>query len=129
MQFTVPGRVNATGKILVDLERAEIERTVAQIAEGGYTSVAVGLIHSYLNPRHEELVRAVLAEKLPDISVSISPEVSPQMREYERFNTVVANAYIKPLMASYLGRLRERLRAEGADCPVFLMHGRRHHLA
>ena len=122
MRFTVPGRVDATGKILVDLERAEIERTVAQIAEGGYTSVAVGLIHSYLNPRHEELVRTVLAEKLPDISVSISSEVSPQMREYERFNTVVANAYIKPLMASYLGRLRDRLRAEGADCPVFLMH-------
>jgi N-methylhydantoinase A len=67
-------------------------------------------------------VRDVLAEKLPDVAVSISSEVSPQMREYERFNTVVANAYIKPLMASYLGRLEDRLKAEGVACRIFLMH-------
>ncbi len=54
--------------------------------------------------------------------ISLSCEVSPQMREYERFNTTIANAYIKPLMKSYLGRLAQRLRDEGADCPVFLMH-------
>jgi len=76
----------------------------------------------YLNASHEELVREVLAEKLPDVSVSISSEVSPQMREYERFNTVVANAYIKPLMASYLGRLERRLGDEGVSCRIFLMH-------
>ena len=64
----------------------------------------------------------MLAEKLPDVAVSISSEVSPQMREYERFNTVVANAYIKPLMASYLGRLEDRLRDEGVRCRIFLMH-------
>ena len=103
MRFTVPGRVNAKGEILVPLERADIEAVVDQIAEAEFESVAVGLIHSYLNPAHEELVREVLAERLPDVSVSISSEVSPQMREYERFNTVVANAYIKPLMGSYLG--------------------------
>ncbi len=121
-RFTVPGRVDARGQILVDLTRADVEAVVDQVAQGGFASVAVGLIHSYLNPAHERLVRDVLAERLPDISVSISSEVSPQMREYERFNTVVANAYIKPLMASYLGRLEDRLRGEGADCPIFLMH-------
>ena len=122
MRFTVPGRVNAKGEILVELERADVEAVVDQIAEAEFESIAVGLIHSYLNPAHEELVREVLAEKLPDVSVSISSEVSPQMREYERFNTVVANAYIKPLMASYLGRLEDRLRGEGVDCRIFLMH-------
>lgn len=122
MRFTVPGRVNAKGEILVELERADVEALVERIAEAGFESVAVGLIHSYLNPKHELLVREVLAEKLPDISVSISSEVSPQMREYERFNTVVANAYIKPLMASYLGRLEDRLRDEGVQCRIFLMH-------
>lgn len=122
MRFTVPGRVNAKGEILVDLDRAAVEAVVDRIAEAGFESVAVGLIHSYLNPTHEELVREVLAEKLPDVSVSISSEVSPQMREYERFNTVVANAYIKPMMASYLGRLEDRLRREGASCRIFLMH-------
>ncbi len=122
MRFTVPGRVNAKGEILVGLERSDIEPVVDRIAEAAVESVAVGLIHSYLNPEHERLVREVVAEKLPDVSVSISSEVSPQMREYERFNTVVANAYIKPLMASYLGRLEERLRDEGVQCRIFLMH-------
>jgi len=122
MRFTVGGRVDANGAVLVDIDRAEVEAVVDQIAEAGFESVAVGLIHSYLNPAHEELVRDVLAEKLPHISVSISSEVSPQMREYERFNTVVANAYIKPLMASYLGRLEDRLKAEGVSCRIFLMH-------
>tara|TARA_R110002124_G_scaffold274464_1_gene444362 strand:+ start:4425 stop:6512 length:2088 start_codon:yes stop_codon:yes gene_type:complete len=122
MRFTVPGRVNAKGEILVGLDRADVEAVVDRIAEAGFESVAVGLIHSYLNPVHEELVREVLAERLPDVSVSISSEVSPQMREYERFNTVVANAYIKPLMASYLGRLEDRLRRESVTCRIFLMH-------
>ena len=122
MRFTVKGRVDANGQILVDTDRAEVEAVVDQIAKGGFESVAVGLIHSYLNPTHEQLVRDVLAEKLPDVAVSISSEVSPQMREYERFNTVVANAYIKPLMASYLGRLEDRLKAEGVSCRIFLMH-------
>ncbi len=122
MRFTVPGRVNAKGEVLTPLERADVEAVVDRIAEAGFESVAVGLIHSYLNPEHELLVRDVLSERLPLVSVSISSEVSPQMREYERFNTVVANAYIKPLMASYLGRLEDRLQNEGVRCRIFLMH-------
>ncbi|MBD3666121.1 hydantoinase/oxoprolinase family protein [Sulfitobacter sp. TSTF-M16] len=122
MRFTVPGRVNAKGEVMIPLERADIEAVVDQITAAGFESVAVGLIHSYLNPAHEEMVRDVLAERLPEAAVSISSEVSPQMREYERFNTVVANAYIKPLMASYLGRLENRLKAEGVTCRIFLMH-------
>jgi len=122
MRFTVSERVDANGTVLIPLDKAEVEAVVAQIAQGCFESVAVGLIHSYLNPAHEQQVRDVLAEKLPGVSVSISSEVSPQMREYERFNTVVANAYIKPLMASYLGRLEERLKAQGVGCRIFLMH-------
>ncbi|MEJ6395442.1 hydantoinase/oxoprolinase family protein [Gymnodinialimonas sp. 2305UL16-5] len=122
MRFTLSERVNAKGDIMLPLDRTEVERLAERIAITGAESVAVGLIHAYLNPDHERLVRDVLAEKLPDISVSISSEVSPQMREYERFNTVVANAYIKPLMASYLGRLESKLRAEGITCRIFLMH-------
>lgn len=122
MRFTVGGRVDANGAVLVDIDRSEVEAVVDKIAKAGFESVAVGLIHSYLNPAHEEIVRDVLAEKIPDVAVSISSEVSPQMREYERFNTVVANAYIKPLMASYLGRLEDRLKTEGVACRIFLMH-------
>lgn len=121
-RFTVSERVDAKGEVLITLNRVDIETVADQIAAAGYNSVAVGLIHSYLNPDHERMVRDVLAAKLPNVMVSISSEVSPQMREYERFNTVVANAYIKPLMKSYLGRLKGRLKEEGTDCSIFLMH-------
>lgn len=122
MRYTVPGRMDASGQELIGLSRAEIEPVVDKIAAAGYDSIAVGLIHSYLNDAHEKLVREVVAEKMPDAMVSLSCEVSPQMREYERFNTVVANAYIKPLMKSYLGRLEGRLGTEGVRCNIFLMH-------
>ena len=121
-RFTISERVDATGSVLINLDRAEVEAVTDEIKFAGYDSIAVGLIHSYLNPNHERLVREVLAEKLPGVMVSLSSEVSPQMREYERFNTVVANAYIKPLMKSYLGRLKGRLEDEGTDCSIFLMH-------
>ena len=122
MRYTVEERVDATGAVLHPLDRAEVEALADRIAEAGYESVAVGLIHSYLNDAHERMVREVLEERLPGVMVSISSEVSPQMREYERFNTVVANAYIKPLMKSYLGRLEGRLQEEGVSCNIFLMH-------
>ena len=121
-RYALSERVDARGQILVALDRAEVEALAEEIATAGYESVAVGLIHSYLNDTHERMVREVLAERLPEVMVSLSCEVSPQMREYERFNTVVANAYIKPLMKSYLGRLKGRLQDEGAACTVFLMH-------
>ncbi|MFG6589900.1 hydantoinase/oxoprolinase family protein [Sulfitobacter sp. 1A12157] len=122
MRYTVEERVDATGAVLLPLDRAEVEALAGRIAEAGYDSVAVGLIHSYLNDAHERMIREVLEERLPGVMVSISSEVSPQMREYERFNTVVANAYIKPLMKSYLGRLEGRLQDEGVSCNIFLMH-------
>jgi N-methylhydantoinase A len=122
MRYTVPGRIDATGAELLPLTREDILPVVDVIAEAGYDSVAIGLIHSYLNDSHEKLVRDVLVERLPDVMISLSSEVSPQMREYERFNTVVANAYIKPLMKSYLGRLKGRLSKEGVGCNIFLMH-------
>ncbi len=121
-RFTVAERVNAKGEVMIGLDMDEVDAVIDRIAFAGFESVAVGLIHSYLNPGHEQAIRDRLRERLPEVSVSISSEVSPQMREYERFNTVVANAYIKPLMASYLGRLEGRLRDEGAACPIFLMH-------
>lgn len=121
-RYTLSERVDARGGVLIPLDRSQVETLADQIGEAGYDSVAVGLIHSYLNDAHERMIREVLTEKLPDVMVSLSCEVSPQMREYERFNTTVANAYIKPLMKSYLGRLKGRLRDEGADCDVFLMH-------
>ncbi|WP_422047861.1 hydantoinase/oxoprolinase family protein [Shimia sp.] len=121
-RYVVSERMDATGNPLIPLDRAEIEQLADELAEAEYESIAVGLLHSYVNDAHERLIAEVLAEKLPHVMVSLSCEVSPQMREYERFNTTIANAYIKPLMKSYLGRLKSRLADEGAACPVFLMH-------
>ncbi|MCP4208412.1 MAG: hydantoinase/oxoprolinase family protein [Shimia sp.] len=121
-RYVLRERMDATGAALIPLERADIEALAEELAEANYESIAVGLLHSYVNDAHERLIAEVLAEKLPDVMVSLSCEVSPQMREYERFNTTIANAYIKPLIKSYLGRLKDRLAEEGAACPVFLMH-------
>lgn len=121
-RYTVNERISARGEVLIEMNMSEVDELVDTIGVAGYQSVAIGLIHSYLNAQHERSIRDVINAKLPHVMVSISSEVSPQMREYERFNTVVANAYIKPLMKSYLGRLQGELYKEGVDCPVFLMH-------
>ncbi len=119
-RHTLHERIDAGGNVLIPLDRDQVEALADNLE--GYESIAVGLLHSYLNPAHERMVRDVMAERLPGVSVSLSSEVSPQMREYERFNTTCANAYVKPMMESYLGRLKDRLKGAGADCPIFLMH-------
>jgi N-methylhydantoinase A len=121
-RFVVSERLSAAGEELVPFDEAGAAAVIAAIAAVGYESVAVGFLHSYRNPVNEKKFRDKLVAALPDISVSISSEVSPQMREYERFNTVAANAYVQPLMASYLYRFQEELEIRGANCPLYLIH-------
>ncbi len=121
-RFTVPERLNARGEVLVDFDEQAALAVIDEIESGGYEAVAVGFLHAYRNGAHEQRFRELLAERLPHVAVSISSEVSPQMREFERFNTVCANAYVQPLMASYLLRLQDELRARGASCPLYLIH-------
>ncbi len=121
-RFTVPERLNARGEVLVSFDETAAAAVIDTIAERGYEAVAVGFMHSYRNAMHEQRFRDMLLERLPNVSVSISAEVSPQMREFERFNTVCANAYVQPLMASYLFTLAEELKVRGADCPLYLIH-------
>ncbi len=119
-------RIGADGTVLLPFDEAEAEALACHLAEdtdeGPYESVAVGFMHAYRNGDHERRLREVLTRHLPDASISISSEVAPQMREFERFNTVCANAYLQPLMAGYLHRLEEQLHAAGASCPVYLIH-------
>ncbi|WP_420583662.1 hydantoinase/oxoprolinase family protein [Ruegeria sp.] len=121
-RFPVAGRIDAQGNELQPLDEARLEALADEIRDGGFGAVAIGFIHSYQNPAHEERAREILAAKLPGMPISISAEVSPQMREFERFNTVCANAYVRPQMEDYLTRLQSRLQAQGADCPVFMIH-------
>jgi N-methylhydantoinase A len=121
-RFVIDERIGADGSVLKALDLSEVDALCDRIIAAGYDSVAIGFIHSYLNGAHEKVVRDRLLAKKSNISVSISSEVSPQMREFQRFNTVCANAFVKPLMASYLNRLVGRLAEEGTDCPVFMIH-------
>ncbi len=120
-RFPVAGRIGAQGQELQPLDEAALHVLAGRIAGSGYGAVAIGFIHSYLNPAHERRAREIIAARV-DLPISISSEVSPQMREFERFNTVCANAYVRPQMADYLGRLQTRLKDKGADCPVFMIH-------
>jgi N-methylhydantoinase A len=120
-RFPIAGRIGAQGQELLPLDEEALEALADTLAERGYGAIAIGFIHSYLNPAHEERAREILSRKL-FLPMSISAEVSPQMREFERFNTVCANAYVRPQMANYLSRLQERLKKMGATCPVFMIH-------
>ena len=121
-RYTLRERISAQGKVLLPLDDKEVDAVVDLVLAGGYESIAVGLIHSYLNAAHEKRVREVILAKAPHLSVSISSEVSPQMREYERFNTVCANAYVRPVIGTYLNRLVELLAEVGITSPILLMH-------
>lgn len=120
-RFTVKGRIGARGQELQALDEAALVEIADRIASGGFGAVAIGFIHSYANPDHERRAREIIARKVA-APISISSEVSPQMREFERFNTVCANAYVRPQMADYLERLQVRLKEMGANCPVFMIH-------
>lgn len=120
-RFVVKGRIGARGQELQPLDEAALEAIADKIAVDSFGAVAIGFIHSYMNPAHEQRAREIVSAKVK-APISISSEVSPQMREFERFNTVCANAYVRPQMANYLTRLKTRLNEMSADCPVFLIH-------
>ena len=121
-RYTLRERMDAQGRVLTPLDLDEIKDLGEVLKTAGYQSIAVGFLHAYANPAHEQAVAQALSEVLPDVHLSLSSEVSPQMREYERFNTTLANAYIKPLMKSYLSRLAHRLAAQGMRGQIYLMH-------
>jgi N-methylhydantoinase A len=119
LRFTVPERVNAQGKVLLPLDETTIYQIIFSLREQSIESVAVAFLHSFVNPSHERRVRELLLAALPHLSISLSCEVSPEIREYERFSTTCANAYIQPKVAGYLRNLELYLREGGFGCPVF----------
>lgn len=121
LRLPVPERLDNEGKVLLPLDPAAVRALVPLLKREQVASIAIGFLHAFVNPAHERIAREVLAAELPDVPVSLSSEVSPEMREWERFSTTVANAYVQPLMASYLRRLAADLAAIGMTAPVFLM--------
>jgi N-methylhydantoinase A len=121
LRLPIRERIDAQGNVLVPLDAASVARAIETLAGQQVEAVAVGLLHSFTNPEHERRVGEAVVKALPDMAVTLSSEVSPEMREYERFSTACANAYIQPLMGRYLAKLAGELTRAGFDCPLLLM--------
>ena len=114
-------RIHADGKVLKALDREALRETIAHLMREGVESLAVCLLHAYKNPIHEQAVHALIREIAPDLPVSLSSEVLPEINEYERVSTTVVNAYSKPAAARYLTRLEDRMMGVGVGGELLLM--------
>lgn len=121
MVFTVRERMDMQGNVVEALDEASVKAAIEAVIAAGAESLAVCLLHSYKNQSHERRIAEIIADRAPGMPVSLSCDVSPEIREFERLCTTVCNAYIKPLMEGYMRELSEALRAEGFDCPLFIV--------
>ncbi|NQT56959.1 MAG: hydantoinase/oxoprolinase family protein [Desulfobacteraceae bacterium] len=120
-RLEVDERLRTDGTVLKPLDPEEARKAVHKLIEMGVESIAVCLLNSFENPAHELMIKEIIQEESPDVSISISYEVLPQIREYERTSTTVTNAYVKPLTAMYLSRLSKRLESIGSEGKLFIM--------
>jgi N-methylhydantoinase A len=111
----VPERVGFDGSVLQPLNEAELRSRLQPLVDSGIESVAVCLLFSFLQPAHEQRVREIVNEVLPGVSVSISSDIIPQLREYYRLSTTVINAYLQPMLARYIANLDDRLNGLGVE--------------
>jgi N-methylhydantoinase A/oxoprolinase/acetone carboxylase beta subunit len=121
LRFELDERVLADGTVLRPLNEAECRILAMRLRKTGVESVAVCFLHSYLYPDHEERLGAILAEELPGATVSLSSRILREQREYERSATTVVNAYVRPLMSSYIDRIRTGLDGIGLAGPLQIM--------
>jgi len=121
LRTEVDERITSDGRVIRDLDLQDVRERLAQLQAAGVESVAVCLINSYENPVHEKAIQKCIRDAAPDLSLSISFEVLPQIREYERTCTTATNAYVKPITASYLQKLSDRLATLGFDGQLFIM--------
>ncbi|MDA0342458.1 MAG: hydantoinase/oxoprolinase family protein [Proteobacteria bacterium] len=120
-RFAIRGRLGPRGEEWSALRQDDIEHAAAGIASGGYQSIAVCLLHAAVDGRHEQQVAEALAKTVPALPLSLSSEIAAEIGEYERMSTTVANAYVQPLVETYLASLRDRLRALGIDGTIDIM--------
>ncbi len=121
LRLPIRERIDAQGEVLVPLDESSVARAIEALAAQQVEAVAVGLLHSFTNPDHERRVGDAIARRLPQLAVTLSCEVSPEMREYERFSTACANAYLQPLIGRYVAKLDRELVRAGFRCPLLLM--------
>ena len=120
-RFEVEERVDAKGNVLVPLNEEEVRTAISKIEAAHIDSVAVCFLNSFTRPAHERRVGELVHEKLPSIYLSLSADILPEIREYERTSTTVINAYIGPLAKSYLQHLEKQLATIRVRCPLLIM--------
>ena len=121
LSYTIAGRMNAAGEELISLDTTAIPALAAELRRQNVQAVAVCLMHAYANPAHEQTLGTELRKLLPGVEMSLSHEVSPEAREFDRLCTTIANAYIQPLMKTYLSDFEARFLEQGLTCPILMM--------
>ena len=121
LRIGIVERMAADGSVLLELDEESLRAEISKLVEAGVDSIAIGYLHSYQNNAHEVRTAEIVAEIAPGVSVSMSSDVCPEIREYERLSTTVANAYVKPLMADYLASLESQLHERGVTSQILLM--------
>lgn len=114
-------RLNYKGEIITPLDEIQLKNVVKELIDEGVEAIAVSYLHSYVNPIHEIRTKEMIEEIAPHIYVSISSEITREWREYERTNTVVLNAYVKPIATKYVDKLENRIQDFGHDGQNFIM--------
>lgn len=110
---TVKGRIGADGEEVRPLDEAQVREVLTQLRDSGVEAITVSLINAYVDGSHEKRIGEIAAEIMPDISVSLSHEVLPEMQEYERTLSTVANAAVRPVVSNYISKLRTKLKDAG----------------
>ena len=125
LRLGVRERIKPDGRIHTELDNTSLDEAINKLREEKVTSVAVCYLHAYKEPKHEQETKQILEAKLPGVSVSISSEVFPEIKEYERVSTTIVNAYVRPIVENYLNRLEERLKNAGykGSVLIILSHG------
>jgi N-methylhydantoinase A len=121
LRYGVRERVLDDGSVAIRLDEEQVRQIVAELREREVRAVAVSFLHGFRNPAHEQKVAEILAEETPEITVSLASEVAPEIREYERTSTTIANVYVRPLVERYLRVLEERLGQLGLEGSLYIM--------
>ncbi|MEC7806444.1 MAG: hydantoinase/oxoprolinase family protein [Pseudomonadota bacterium] len=121
LRLGIKERIASDGSVLIPLDENSVKEAVMKCKEEKVEAIAIGFLHCYANDQHEKLAQSIVQSLLPDIPISLSSQVSPEIREYDRLSTTVANAYILPLMQTYLKNLGESLKSTGYSAPLLMM--------